>query len=1105
MRQTINLFIGDSLTPVCEAVTEHSKRYGEKQQNEYAHFISCTGDNGVLTFRVTGEPGKKQQTSSVSQIASLFDGIYGKTINISRPGDSVSLLVTVTLCLFKEGDIDVLKDIVKGLCACSKSIELNVIGLYSDMAELFVSLEGEKKELLNKRNQLNGLAKQNVNDILLLKKESNENANIFLRFFVFQNCNEAGVGLDLDKNTLIRILGEYAILVTDNYSDLFPAASMPSDDVTLFGMSSLSFNQFFFKELLFKKTFLYLLEREGIGKKYNNSPSELLKRAKKITDESYKLVYSYINNIDNTKSDSVIEKEFKEKLNEVDLLFTGIINDDSLSLPEKRALLAMLVREDDPLFDDSIRLNELPAMDDCMSDAIDLYVDANNEMAIPVLDGPKIDGKIYNPITELKQHLVKIRESQAYIRKEEQRLKDIEKSLKIEDDSKKLLTDDGFTYGDVTYRLQHDIVEKPLEKTYQTKKTEFPESVDLRSHFSPIRNQGMMGSCVSFSLASVFEYIINEAKSDDEFITLSPRFLYYNVCEKNDDGTPVDNGSSFYDNIKSLGDKGICEESFCKYDGNFNEAPSTEALYDAQGRRVTEAMNVKVSHDDFLSALSEGYPVAVSLKIFDSFGRNRKGFVFRPTEQEINGSDYGYHAMVICGYDKNNKVYIVRNSWGSSFGDKGYCYIPFSYVEDENLCAGAVIITGVSCADIKKTEIFAEEKTNFDLNDKDIEYSVTRIKRDEEKVYLNVLKGKYNEFYKSYMMLLADLCNKRKRQEIMNEKIAGNEAEEKTTVDVNPANTDQTAEHNHVALYFYGITAFACIALAVLSLAFAWNKSILALSCAGFVISLVLLFAKQHKKTNVQTEYVNLQTKLDRKPVAEDRMLKNKFILSGLLIDNIKQMHDELVDKHSYLVSFIRNLHQWYGEEEKSLQDDIDNERMKAPFISLLDKDSFNAFFEENKDSLTGNTWLYKMFPDYGLKEDEIKCFKEKLDSVLRSEVGKSYKIFSMSKYLMQSDSFQYLKNSDQNGSSRLMEKVAQMSLPFGEVLGKPTTEIFKCILIKTADKTERKQWENFLKSVYSDLPSEGEISSPLKLIYVQIHEVKSGDLKIMQKTNCED
>jgi hypothetical protein len=41
---------------------------------------------------------------------------------------------------------------------------------------------------------------------------------------------------------------------------------------------------------------------------------------------------------------------------------------------------------------------------------------------------------------------------------------------------------------------------------------------------------------------------------------------------------------------------------------------------------------------------------------------------------------HGWHAMLCVGYSDPDKVFIIRNSWGKDWGDKGYCYIPYDYV-----------------------------------------------------------------------------------------------------------------------------------------------------------------------------------------------------------------------------------------------------------------------------------------------------------------------------------------------------------------------------------------------------------------------------------------
>ena len=40
----------------------------------------------------------------------------------------------------------------------------------------------------------------------------------------------------------------------------------------------------------------------------------------------------------------------------------------------------------------------------------------------------------------------------------------------------------------------------------------------------------------------------------------------------------------------------------------------------------------------------------------------------------------GGHAVVAVGYDDFKACLIVRNSWGPSWGDKGYFYLPYDYI-----------------------------------------------------------------------------------------------------------------------------------------------------------------------------------------------------------------------------------------------------------------------------------------------------------------------------------------------------------------------------------------------------------------------------------------
>ena len=64
-----------------------------------------------------------------------------------------------------------------------------------------------------------------------------------------------------------------------------------------------------------------------------------------------------------------------------------------------------------------------------------------------------------------------------------------------------------------------------------------------------------------------------------------------------------------------------------------------------------------------------------------------------PLPDVNNEEALGGHAILVSGYDDKKRVWIMRNSWGADWGDKGYFYLPYEYLLDSSLSSDLWNIT----------------------------------------------------------------------------------------------------------------------------------------------------------------------------------------------------------------------------------------------------------------------------------------------------------------------------------------------------------------------------------------------------------------------------
>jgi C1A family cysteine protease len=174
---------------------------------------------------------------------------------------------------------------------------------------------------------------------------------------------------------------------------------------------------------------------------------------------------------------------------------------------------------------------------------------------------------------------------------------------------------------------------------------------------------------------------------------VSRLFIYYN--ERRIEGTTdEDAGAYIRDGIKALKEWGACDEFLWPYrESWFAAKPSEEAYRDALKRRIVAYYRVS-DLSDLRTALADGNPVVFGFMVFASFESaavSRTGIMPMPG---ANDEFRGGHAVLAVGYDDEKRHLIVRNSWGASWGDKGYFYMPYGYINDPGLSSDFWVVKG---------------------------------------------------------------------------------------------------------------------------------------------------------------------------------------------------------------------------------------------------------------------------------------------------------------------------------------------------------------------------------------------------------------------------
>lgn len=220
-----------------------------------------------------------------------------------------------------------------------------------------------------------------------------------------------------------------------------------------------------------------------------------------------------------------------------------------------------------------------------------------------------------------------------------------------------------------------------------------PPRVDNRRFCSPVDDQAELGSCTAHAVVGMLEYMMK--RGIGIHTELSRIFLY--KVTRHLLGWTGDTGAYIRTTIKAVAGFGVPPEEFCPYDPSRYEEEPSAFLYSYANNFKAMAyarldpyntVGTKVL-DTVKKCLAAGFVTAFGFPVYSSM--TDSPYVPYPTSKDTL---QGGHAVLAVGYDDGVEVQdasgkksaegclIFRNSWGDDWGDSGYGYLPYKYVED---------------------------------------------------------------------------------------------------------------------------------------------------------------------------------------------------------------------------------------------------------------------------------------------------------------------------------------------------------------------------------------------------------------------------------------